>query len=275
MNMPGLVPWLFDSGIPYLLVCQSNRAYALPSFQMRRDIQGLFRNAFKICFVAEENARAAARFLAMDLPNAAVVQNPVNLRDTGIVPWSGDTKFRLACVARFEIRDKGQDLLLEALSRPAWKERDFELSFFGNGPDGEIIQDLIGHYGLGEKVRVAGFEPDIRKVWAAHQMLVLPSLSEGTPLSLIEAQVCGRPALVTRVDGNPDWVEEGKTGFLAEAPTVYHLRAALDRAWDKRYFWHEMGKAARDVCMAKRDPDHAGTLLKMLDMAASRTKTES
>ena len=127
---------------------------------------------------------------------------------------------------------------------------------------------LIALYGLGEKVRIAGFESDIRKIWADHEMLVLPSVSEGTPISLIEAQICGRPALVTRVDGNPEWVEEGKTGFLAEAPTVHHLRLALERAWENRHRWREMGEAAREACLAKRDPDPAGSLLRLLKAAA-------
>jgi len=176
----------------------------------------------------------------------------------------------MACVARFEVRDKGQDLLLEALGDPVWRERDFQLDFFGSGPDREILEDLISFYGLGDKVRIVGFESDIRKIWKEHGLLVLPSLSEGTPISLIEAQLCGRASLVTRVDGNPEWVEEGKTGFLAEAPTVHHLRLALERAWENRHRWAEMGEAARAACLAKRDPDPAGTLLALLRKAAER-----
>ncbi len=174
----------------------------------------------------------------------------------------------MACVARLEIRDKGQDLLLEALADPVWKERDFRLDFYGSGPDREILEDLISFYGLGDKVRIAGFESDIRKIWKEHALLVLPSISEGTPISLIEAQLCGRASLVTNVDGNPEWVEEGRTGFLAEAPTVHHLRLALERAWENRHLWREMGEAAREACLAKRDADPAGTLLRLLKAAA-------
>jgi glycosyltransferase involved in cell wall biosynthesis len=174
----------------------------------------------------------------------------------------------MACVARLEIRDKGQDLLLEALADPVWRERDFQLDFFGSGPDREILEDLISFYGLGDKVRIVGFESDIRKIWDEHGLLVLPSLSEGTPISLIEAQLCGRASLVTHVDGTPDWVEEGMTGFLAEAATVHHLLLALERAWENRHRWREMGAAARVACLAKRDADPAGTLLALLREAA-------
>jgi glycosyltransferase involved in cell wall biosynthesis len=372
LSMPGLVPWLLECGVPYVIVCHSHRNYALPDAAYRAELRKYLVGAAKVCFVAREHIRAAARFLGVELKNATVVQNPVNLaeveikknlttiehlgrcekeqpkvgpkgegvgstesKDTerteeggkdlshsgtanteqgkseaGLRPSSRAAaafsnlstiglardcentlptnsavgpaslpatsyslpatapKALMACVARFEVRDKGQDLLLEALADPVWRERDFQLDFFGSGPDREILEDLISFYGLRGKVRIVGFESDIRKIWNEHHLLVLPSLSEGTPISLIEAQICGRPALVTRVDGNPDWVEEGRTGFLAEAPTVHHLRLALERAWENRHRWQEMGEAARAACLAKRDPDPAGTLLRLLKAAA-------
>jgi glycosyltransferase involved in cell wall biosynthesis len=271
----------------------------MPAGELREPIRRLFEKADKVCLVAQDHVRAVGRFLGMELRNAVVVQNPVNLPEAGrdapvdrslqigdrgaAAVWDGEpqgggcrterspslqAEARMACVARFEVRDKGQDLLLEALGDPVWRERDFRLDFFGSGPDREILEDLISFYGLGDKVRIVGFESDIRKIWNEHQLLVLPSLSEGTPISLIEAQLCGRASLVTRVDGNPEWVEEGNTGFLAEAPTVHHLRLALERAWENRHRWAEMGEAARAACLAKRDPDPAGTLLRLLKAAA-------
>jgi len=51
---------------------------------------------------------------------------------------------------------------------------------------------------------------------------------------------------------------------------VHHLRLALERAWENRHRWAEMGEAARAACLAKRDPDPAGTLLALLRKAAER-----
>jgi hypothetical protein len=55
---------------------------------------------------------------------------------------------------------------------------------------------------------------------------------------------------------------------MAEVPTVHHLRLALERAWENRHRWAEMGEAARAACLAKRDPHPAGTLLRLLKAAA-------
>jgi len=306
MNIPGLANWLLEIDTPFVLVGHSHRAYALPTGELREAIRKLFEKAEKVCLVAEDHVRAVSRFLGIALPNALVVQNPVNLKeekaeignlpatsypppvtapeellldsgrltlDTGHSPLVTAPQALMACVARFEIRDKGQDLLLEALSEPVWQERNFQLDFYGSGPDREILENLIRFYGLEEKVRIVGFESDIRKIWAEHGLLVLPSLSEGTPISLIEAQLCARAALVTRVDGNTEWVEEGETGFLAEAPTVYHLRLALERAWENRHRLAEMGEAALAACLAKRDPDPSGTLLLLMRESAIRTQS--
>jgi glycosyltransferase involved in cell wall biosynthesis len=268
LQFPGLANWLSESKQPFVLLCHSNRNYIVPSADSRQALRDVFPKAFNICFDAAENARATTRFLAVGLPQSIIVQNPISFKDTRSVPWPSSSKVLMANVARFELIDKGQDLLLETLSSSVWKERDFELHLYGDGPDKCRLKDLIGFYGLTDKVTLPGYEADIRKIWSGHHLFVLPSLSEGTPLTLIEAQVCGRPALVTRVDGNPDWVEDGVSGFIAEAPTVHHLSIALGRAWENRLHWQEMGRAAREKCLAKRDPDPAGTLLNMLAEAA-------
>ena len=230
------------------------------------------------------SSRAAAAFstpstigLARDCENTLPTNSavgPASLPATSYSLPVTAPEALMACVARLEIQDKGQDLLLEALADPVWKDRDFRLDFYGSGPDREILGDLISFYRLGDKVKIVGFESDIRKIWNEHGLLVLPSISEGTPISLIEAQICGRAALVTRVDGNPDWVEEGMTGFLAEAATVCHLRLALERAWENRHRWREMGEAARVACLAKRDSDPAGTLLGLLCEAAKQRRSD-
>jgi glycosyltransferase involved in cell wall biosynthesis len=274
-NMPGLVQWLNGSGTPFVLICHSHRAHAFPPEIYREELQECFCKANKACFVAQENFKAAERYLGMNLGQCLVVQNPLKLQGTESSSWPAATySIRMACVARLEVKDKGQDLLLDALSDPVWKTRNFQLDLYGNGPDRVVLEDLIKLYDLGDKVRIAGFESNIRKIWNEHQLLVLPSLSEGTPISLIEAQICGRASLVTRVDGNPEWVEEGRTGFLAEAPTMHHLRLALERAWENRHRWREMGEAAREACLAKRDPDPAGTLLRLLCEATKQPRTE-
>jgi len=269
LSMPGLIPWLHESGIPYLSVCHSYRSYAVPGDEYRPELQRFFAGAGKVCFVAGAHAGQAAEFLGIELPNAVTVQNPLREAISEAPAWPADSTLRLACVGRLEIVDKGQDLLLEVLANPAWKNRDYTLDLFGSGPDEQMLAAQIAEYGLSGQVRLAGFEHNVHKIWETHQALVMPSRSEGTPTSLIEAQLCGRPAVVTAVDGNPDWVVDGETGFLAREATAQSFAEALEQAWENRHRLREMGEAARKECLAKRDPDPAGILLGLLRDAAT------
>ena len=176
----------------------------------------------------------------------------------------------MACVGRLRVGDKGQHLLLACLAEEPWLSRSFRLSFYGEGPDRKYLEELVGFYGLGKKVRFAGYTSDVAEIWRKSHLAVQPSFVEGAPQSLLEAMLCRRPCVATAVSGIPEWVEGEETGFLAEAPTVHYLRLALERAWESRQRWAEMGEAARAACLSKRDPDPAGTLLALLHKAAER-----
>jgi L-malate glycosyltransferase len=154
----GLLEWIQNQSRPFIALCHSHRVWTRPNVDLRESARRFFRNAHTVGFVAQANLDAARRFLAMDLPQALLVQNPVNLIDQSAVTWPDEAKPRFATVARLTTRDKGQDLLLEALADPVWKERDFQLDFYGGGPDREILEDLITLYGLEGKVRIAGLE---------------------------------------------------------------------------------------------------------------------
>jgi glycosyltransferase involved in cell wall biosynthesis len=180
----------------------------------------------------------------------------------------------MACVGRLLVSNKGQHLLLAALAEDPWRYRPYRLSFYGEGPDRNYLEELVEFYGLGEKVHFAGHSKDVGGIWRKSHLAVQPSFVEGAPQSLLEAMLCRRPCVATAVSGIPEWVEEGRTGFLAEALTVHHLRFALERAWENRHRWAEMGEAARTACLAKRDPDPAGRLLELLCEAAMQSRAD-
>ena len=95
------------------------------------------------------------------------------------------------------------------------------------------IERLVLRLGLTDRVVFAGHAA-VEDIWASNHLLVLPSRYEGLPLVLVEAMLCGRPVVATEIAGHPDLIEEGITGFLAEAPTVSSLLKALERFWARR-----------------------------------------
>jgi len=61
-----------------------------------------------------------------------------------------------------------------------------------------------------------GYQEDVARFYSAIDALLLPSVNEGTPVSVIEALAAQRPAVATRVGGTPDVIRDGVDGFLAE-----------------------------------------------------------
>jgi L-malate glycosyltransferase len=256
-----LLDLLDSNSIPYVIICQHNSDSLLFDDLIRSKLQKQLDRAASVVFVSHQNLKLAERQLALNLSQAKVVQNPVNLENHDLEPFPSQDILKFASVARLETSYKGQDLLFEALSSPEWKSRNWLCCLYGSGPDQIYLESLSKHYGISEHIRFEGHVSDIRSLWAENHLLVLPSRSEGTPLSLIEAMLCGRPSVVTDVGGNGEWVEESETGFIAEASTVKSLRAALERAWLAKDDWEKMGISAHNYAIAKLDPNPGKSLL--------------
>jgi L-malate glycosyltransferase len=269
LMLRGDIPRLLAAiGAPYTPLFQQVYDFQFPIYgdYARGALAGYCLRARRVAFVAEGNRRAAERQLATSLPNARVVRNPTNLAGDDAVPWppAGAGPARLASSARLEVNDKGQDVLLECLAGDAWRGRDWELNLYGKGDGRGYLEALARHYGIADRVRFRGHVGDLRSIWRENHLHLLPSRVEGTPLSLVEAMICGRPSVVTDVGGNAEWVAEPRNGFLAEAPTPRSFGAALERAWAARGGWESQGEAARREALRLVDPDPAGTLLDLV-----------
>jgi len=72
-----------------------------------------------------------------------------------------------------------------------------------------------------------GLRTDVPRLLAAADLFLLTSLSEGIPVTLIEAMGAGLPVVATRVGGVPEVVVEGQTGLLADASDAEALAAAV------------------------------------------------
>lgn len=90
-----------------------------------------------------------------------------------------------------------------------------------------------------------GHVDDPAHIWEADHGLLIASRNEGPPIILVEAMQAGRMAVVTDVAGNTELVQDGVTGFVAKAPTVELLDDAMERAWQNRARWREMGVQAK------------------------------
>jgi glycosyltransferase involved in cell wall biosynthesis len=174
-----------------------------------------------------------------------------------------------------DVISKAQDVLLQVLALPHWRERKVRLSLIGTGPNERGLRRMTEQLGL-TNVELSGQQNDIEGIWSKHHALVLASRFEGMPLTLVEAMLCGRPCIVSDVGGNRELIRDGINGFLAKAPTVELLDEAMNRAWDNRSRLTEMGStAARDARQfVSRDPggDFARELEVLVDSLLGVTR---
>ena len=233
------------TGAAYVLIIQAASESLWPNDDRALTLVELCQKARKVFFVSEGNRSLLEIQLGVGLSNAEVVRNPFNVRSDASPPWPVKLEpVRLACVGRLDPDAKGQDLLFQVLASEQWRSRDVILSIFGSGGMEQAMRRLAQRLGLDGRVKFCGHAKDIEGVWAEHHALVMPSRFEGLPLAVVEAMLCGRPAIVTDVAGNKEVVEDGVTGFVAEAPTKHHLSLAMERAWECRDNWQRVGQAA-------------------------------
>jgi glycosyltransferase involved in cell wall biosynthesis len=257
------VEWLrycVAKGLPFVTISQSNSVGFWPFDDYAAELRELMPTALRCFFVSNANWRLFEYQIGTSLPNGEIVFNPFNVDVDAAPPWpplTEETELRLACVARLHPPSKGQDLLIEALAGPDWDRRPWHLTLYGDGPMKTSIQRLINRFDLDDRISLSGFVHPIENVWAENHALVLPSRYEGMPLVIVEAMLCGRPAVVTDVASHAEIVHEGTNGFLATAPTVGSLRDVLERVWINRMNLEQMGKeAARSIrATVPRDPE--------------------
>lgn len=108
--------------------------------------------------------------------------------------------------------------------------------------EGDLLPSLQAQ--AGPNVRFLGWRGDVEVVYAASDLVVLTSDNEGMPVSLIEASLCGVPAVATRVGSVAEVVLDGVGGLLAD-PHVEALVAQVDRVLLDPALRDRLAKGAR------------------------------
>lgn len=103
-----------------------------------------------------------------------------------------DSKIAFGHIGRFHFQ-KNQVKLLEIFAKINEKNPNTELFLVGDGEDRELIVNKINELKLKESVKLLGIRNDIPNVMQAFDAIIFPSLFEGLPLVLVEAQANGLP----------------------------------------------------------------------------------
>lgn len=140
----------------------------------------------------------------------------------------GDTVV-IGLLGRFS-HEKGVHLLLEAVALIKNKAPNFRIELYGSGPEENNLRQMTSRLKLDDIVQFMGFRPDPENIYPGLDILVLPSLSEGHPVVILEAWKAGVPVVSTRAGGVPEVMQDGVDGLLVDVGDVSGLADALVRA---------------------------------------------
>lgn len=151
----------------------------------------------------------------------------------------------VGCVARLE-RVKDHRTLLRGVSLASGADNDIRLVLVGEGPEREQLEcELESVPRLRERVTFAGRSFNVAEWVGGFDVFVLPSLFEGISNTLLEAMSAGVPVIATRVGGNVEVIEEGKSGLLFEPGDAETLASFLKQLATDRELRNRLGTEAR------------------------------
>ncbi|WP_031436061.1 glycosyltransferase family 4 protein [Methylobacter tundripaludum] len=179
---------------------------------------------------------------------------------------------RLVCVGRLS-EQKGQLLLVDAVSKLLAKGIDIELVLAGDGEMRPEVEALIKQHSLESKVIITGWisSKQVREEILASRAMVQPSFAEGLPVVIMEAMALRRPVLTTYVAGIPELVRPGENGWLFPAGDVDELVKVLeDFLRTPTEILEKMGQAAHQRVLERHSIDvEAAKLARLFAQAIS------
>ncbi|NOX37242.1 MAG: glycosyltransferase family 4 protein [Calditrichaeota bacterium] len=271
--LEGAVVKLFNPRLTLVHV-QQGMEYELTrkSRPFKNRIRRLLRHTFIPLFDAVVACSAETRrYLQREwgAKRPVLIYNSVDTRKFNEQPHSsvqteGNHHFRVCTVGRM-VPVKNLRCLFEAIDHLRRRIPHVRLYHIGGdvGDSAESKQPLIRELhrfrkekALEEHIVFLGIRDDLSKLLGQFDVFVLTSFSEGLSLSLLEAQACGLPAVVTAVGGNPEVVQHGVNGYLVPSNDPQAVAERLYQLYANPEKRRQMGIAARRIVQDRFDLSH-------------------
>lgn len=181
---------------------------------------------------------AVSRALARTLENWGIPPERIAVIYNGIDPapfaaaaarrrfFASPGKLVVGTAARLAPQ-KGLPYFIRAAARLALQFPDMRFRVVGEGPERPVLEKLARRLGLETRLSFPGYRADLPDCLAQMDIFVLPSLTEGLAITLLEAMAAGCPVVATRVGGVPEVIADGATGRLIPPGDDAALAAAV------------------------------------------------
>jgi glycosyltransferase involved in cell wall biosynthesis len=148
---------------------------------------------------------------------------------------------------------KGHIYLIKAIAIIKKIVPDVKTVIAGRGELLDRLKEEVSGLGLEKNIEFLGYREDIPQLLQAMDIFILPSLSEGTPLSILEAMASQKPVVATDVGGLSEIVEDGETGFLVPSEDPESLAEKILFILKNRELSEKMAMEARKKVVEEYD----------------------
>lgn len=164
----------------------------------------------------------------LDPAKITVIHNAIEEENSDMIPIDELSMHKDETIVAYIGRlssEKGMDVLIKAISYIISKNSQVLFAFVGDGLDDykRYIFKLINDLGVGEKILFLGYRNDVQNVIRQVDFVVLPSYTEGLPLTPIEAFSQGKPVVATKAGGTVEIITHEFNGLLCEVGNYRQL----------------------------------------------------
>jgi glycosyltransferase involved in cell wall biosynthesis len=202
--------------------------------------------------VSDSVRDAMARYYRLPPERMTTVRNGIDAsefdgRANGAVLGGQGDRVIFGTAARLE-RAKGLEFLIEAGGRLVRQRIPFEMRIAGTGRQRESLEQLARSLNIADRVHFLGpVQPaDMPAFYQSLDVFVLPSLSEGLPLVMLEAMAMAKPVAASRLAGIPEVIRDGVDGLLVPPGDAGALGDALAKLAGDPTWRQQLGAAARE-----------------------------
>jgi glycosyltransferase involved in cell wall biosynthesis len=141
--------------------------------------------------------------------------------------------------------EKGQALLLRAVAALASEFPGLKLAVAGIGPQEAELRRLAAELGIAARVEFLGYVADMPALYAAADLVVQSSYTEGLPNVMLEVAYLGVPVVATDVGGTAEVIEHGISGWLVKPRSVSAIEQGLRRFLEEPARFVAMARVGR------------------------------